>query len=163
MDLTLGRRADYAIRATLDLARHAGSEPRRKAREIGEEMGVPATYLPQILAQLANEGLVTSEAGPRGGYALARPPAAISLLDVVMAVEGDPASTVCVLRGGPCRWDDVCAVHVPWSRAQRALLDQLADVTFADVAGIDAALEAGTFEVPDDARRTVEGPSATRT
>lgn len=155
MDLTLGRRADYAIRAMLDLARHADDGALRKAREIGDEMSVPPTYLPQILAQLANEGLVTSEAGPRGGYALARKPTEISLLDVVMAVEGDPASTVCVLRGGPCRWDGFCAVHVPWARAQQALLTELRTTTFADVAAIDAALEAGTYEAPDVAKRTV--------
>lgn len=155
MDLTLGRRADYAIRAVLDLARHHGSNGRRKAREIGDEMSIPANYLPQILAQLARAELVTSVAGPRGGYALARPPGEISLFDVVMAVEGDPASTVCVLRGGPCRWEDFCAVHVPWSRAQQALLGELRGTSFADVAAIDAALEAGTYEPPTDARRTV--------
>lgn len=157
MDLTLGRRADYAIRATLDLARHHDETGRRKSREIGEEMSIPATYLPQILAQLVRAGLVTSEAGPHGGYALAASPEQITLLDVVLATEGDPASKICVLRGGPCRWDDVCAVHVPWARAQQALLAQLAETTFAEVAEIDAALDAGTFEVPDVARRTVKG------
>lgn len=155
MDLTLGRRADYAIRATLALARHHDRDGRLKSREIGEEMSIPATYLPQILAQLVREGLVTSEAGPNGGYALARPPSDLSLLDVVLATEGDPASKVCVLRGGPCRWDDVCAVHVPWAQAQRELLDRLADTSLADVAVIDDALDAGTYTVPDVARRTV--------
>jgi Rrf2 family transcriptional regulator, iron-sulfur cluster assembly transcription factor len=150
MELSLGRRADYAIRATLDLARHPGE--RRKARHIGETMSVPTSYLPQILAELVRAGLVVSVAGPRGGYELARPAGGISLLDVVRATEGEVASTQCVLRGGPCRWEGVCAVHVPWSRAQQALLDQLAATTFAEVAAIDAELEAGTFAVPDDLR-----------
>jgi Rrf2 family transcriptional regulator, iron-sulfur cluster assembly transcription factor len=150
MELSLGRRADYAIRATLDLARHPGE--RRKSRQIGETMSVPASYLPQILAELVRAGLVTSVAGPQGGYELARPVAEISLLDVVRATEGDVASTQCVLRGGPCRWEGVCAVHVPWSRAQQALIDQLAATSFREVAAIDAELEAGTFAVPDDLR-----------
>jgi Rrf2 family transcriptional regulator, iron-sulfur cluster assembly transcription factor len=149
MELSLGRRADYAIRASLDLARHHAGE-RRKARQIGEEMSVPASYLPQILAQLVQAGLVVSVAGPRGGYALARPAVEISLLDVVEAMEGEVVSTTCVLRGGPCRWDGVCAVHVPWSRAQQALLDQLGASSLADVAAIDAELERGTFTLPDD-------------
>jgi Rrf2 family transcriptional regulator, iron-sulfur cluster assembly transcription factor len=150
MELSLGRRADYAVRATLDLARHPGE--RRKARQIGEAMAVPTSYLPQILAELVRAGLVASVAGPHGGYELARPVDRISLLDVVRATEGEVASTRCVLRGGPCRWEGVCAVHVPWSRAQQALLDQLAATTFAEVAALDAELEAGTFRVPDDLR-----------
>jgi Rrf2 family protein len=149
MELSLGRRADYAIRAVLDLARRAPDE-RRKAREIGDEMSIPASYLPQILAQLVQAELVGSLAGPRGGYALARPAAAISLLDVVKATEGEVASTRCVLRGGPCRWDGVCAVHEPWSRAQQALLAELEGTSIADVAAIDEQLEAGSYTLPDD-------------
>jgi Rrf2 family transcriptional regulator, iron-sulfur cluster assembly transcription factor len=149
MELSLGRRADYAIRAALDLARH-GADERRKAREIGEEMSIPASYLPQILAQLVHAELVVSVAGPHGGYALARHRAEISLLDIVHATEGAVASTQCVLRGGPCRWEGMCAVHEPWSRAQQALLAELAATSLEDVALIDAQLEAGSYVLPDD-------------
>lgn len=153
MELSLGRRADYALRAALDLARHV--DGRRKSREIGDEMGVPMTYLPQIMAELVRSGLVDSVAGPHGGYVLARPAADISLLEVIEAVEGDPASTECVLRGGPCRWDGICAMHVPWSRAQQAMLDQLGATSLADVAAIDEALIEGDYEVPAVAGRTM--------
>lgn len=153
MELTLGRRADYAIRATLDLARHHG-ERRRKAREISEWTGVPASFLAQILAQLVRAGLVTSEAGPRGGYALARPPAAISMLDVIEAVDSAAEPRDCVLRSGPCRRDGVCAVHVPWSRAQQAMAGHLGATSFAALAAMDAELEAGTFVVPADVARS---------
>lgn len=153
MELSLGRRADYALRAVLDLARHG--DDRRKSREIGDEMGVPMTYLPQIMAELVRSGLVDSVAGPHGGYVLARPAADISLLEVIEAAEGDPASTECVLRGGPCRWDGICAMHVPWSRAQQAMLDQLGATSLADVAAIDEALIDGDYEVPAVAGRTM--------
>lgn len=151
MRLELGRRADYAVRAVVDLARHHG-DGRRKAREIAAEMDIPRTFVPQILAELVRVGLATSVAGPEGGYALGRAPADVSLLDVITAVDGEPRSTACVLRGGPCRWDDVCAVHVPWARAQDALRDELGRTTFADLAAIDEAIEAGTFEVPEELR-----------
>jgi Rrf2 family protein len=142
VELSLGRRADYAIRATLDLANHHDGERRRKAREIGAAMDVPASYLPQILALLVRAGIASSAAGPRGGYGLARDPAGISLLDVVRAVDGDLGSKECVLRGGPCRWEDCCAVHEPWTRAQQALMAELAATTFADVVALDRALPA---------------------
>lgn len=153
MRLELGRRADYAIRAAVDLARHAGDGTRRKAREISEEMEIPVSYVPQILAELVRSELAVSLAGRDGGYALSRPPEEVSLLEVVRAVEGEVVSSSCVLRGGPCRWDDVCAVHVPWARAQYALLGSLADTSLAELMDIDIALQAGTYEVPADLKR----------
>lgn len=153
MELSLGRRADYALRAAVELARHP--DDRRKSREIGDEMDVPMTYLPQIMAELVRSGLVASHAGPRGGYVLARPATDISLLEVIEAVEGNPVSTECILRGGPCRWDGMCAIHVPWFRAQQAMLDQLAATSLGDVAAIDEALLAGDYVAPAAAARTM--------
>ena len=150
MRLELGRRADYGIRATIDLARHHHEGVRRKARQIADEMEIPPTFVAQVLADLVRAGFVTSTAGPSGGYTLSRPPAEITLLAVVRAVNGEPGSSVCVLRGGPCRWDDFCAVHVPWYRAQQAMIEQLEATTFAEVVAIDAALDEGTYELPAD-------------
>jgi Rrf2 family protein len=140
VEMSLGRRADYAIRATLDLSRSPGTL--RKSREIGEAMAVPASFLPQILAQLVRAGIASSTAGPRGGYGLERDPASLSLLDVVVAVDGEVAETPCVLRGGPCHWEDRCAVHVPWARAKQAMMDELAATSFADLVRLDRTLEA---------------------
>lgn len=157
MRLELGRRADYAVRAVVDLARHHPGGGRRKAREIASEMAIPRTFAPQILAELVRVELVTSVAGPGGGYALARAPADITLLDVVRAVDGEPRSTACVLRGGPCRWEGVCAVHVPWTRAQDALRAELDRTTFAELAAADEALEAGTDPAAADLRPDGDG------
>lgn len=168
MRLELGRRADYAIRAAVDLAHHHGDGVRRKARHIAEETAIPPSYIPQILAELVRAGLVVSIAGRSGGYALARPPSEISLLDIVHAAEGEIVSTACVLRAGPCRWDDLCAVHVPWADAQHALIDSLGSTSLADVTAIDRRLAAGTYEVADDQRftraadATADGPRERR-
>jgi Rrf2 family protein len=143
VELTLGKRADYTVRAVLDLARHQG-DGRRKAREIAEEMAIPASYLPALLAELVRAGVVASTAGPGGGYALARPASEVTLLEVVEVADGPIGSRVCVLRGGPCRWEDACAVHEPWARAQQALRSSLAATTFAELALLDAGLELGS-------------------
>lgn len=144
MRLELGRRADYAIRATLDLAHHAPTGDRRKARAIADAMSIPASYVPQILAELVRAGVVRSVAGPDGGYVLARAPEEVTLLEILRAVDGEVTSTACVLRGGPCRWEDTCAVHDPWMQAQEALLDSLDATTFADLVVNDRALGEGT-------------------
>lgn len=142
MRLELGRRGDYAVRAVVDLARHHGAGTRRKSRQIAESMDIPQTYLPQILGALVKHGIVDSVAGPDGGYLLSREPARITLLEVITAADGEPVSSKCVLRGGPCRWDDVCAVHDPWAAAQLALRDELAATSLEDIAAADASLEA---------------------
>lgn len=141
MELTLGKRADYTVRAVLDLARHQATGGRRKARQIAEAMAVPASYLPSLLAELVRAGVVVSTAGPGGGYALARPALEVSLLEVIEVAEGRIGSRECVLRGGPCRWEDACAVHEPWAEAQEALRSSLAGTSFADLAARDVALD----------------------
>ena len=153
MRMELGKRADYAVRAAVDLARHVPDGTRRKARAIADDMAIPASYVPQILAELVRAGIAVSVAGPGGGYALAREPSEINLLEVIEAIDGQLISTSCVLRSGPCRWDDMCAVHIPWARAQFAMLDSLAATTLAELVANDRALEAGTYEVPEGLKR----------
>src|SRR5680860_1715988 len=125
MRIELGRKGDYAVRAVLHLARHNG-DGRRKTREIAADMDIPEKYLPQVLGEMVRAGVVLSVAGPDGGYRLARPPAEVSLLEVVEAAEGPVSSETCVLRGGPCRWEDVCAIHFAWSEAQTAFIERRA-------------------------------------
>jgi Rrf2 family transcriptional regulator, iron-sulfur cluster assembly transcription factor len=140
--ISLNRRGDYAVRAVLHLARHHGGA-RRKSRDISGDMAIPESYLPQVLGDLVRAGLVSSVSGPDGGYELARDPADISLLEVIELAEGSLRSGQCVLRGGPCRWADACAVHEPFSAAQDLFEAQLAATSFAALAAADAELDAG--------------------
>lgn len=130
--IDLGRKRDYALRAMVSLARAHG-DGLRKAREIASDTAVPVNYLPQVLADLARAGLVTSVAGPRGGYTTARPPAEISVLEVVEAVGGPLRTAQCPLRGGPCTPQDSCALHDVWGGAQQAMATHLAEASLAGV------------------------------
>jgi Rrf2 family protein len=141
MHMSLGKRADYAIRAVLDLAHHWHSDDRRKSRQIAESMDIPTKYLPQLLATLVRAGLVESEAGPDGGYRLVSDPTEVTLLAIIEAVEGPLQSDECVLRGGPCHWESRCAIHEPWAGAQDAMRRQLENTTFSDLVAADAKLE----------------------
>ncbi len=149
MQVTLGRKGDYSVRAMIDVARHADTG-RRKAREIAAEMDIPQPYVAQILADLVRESLLTAVAGPTGGYTLSRPASEITLLEVAEAAEGPTTLESCVLRGGPCDWTSVCPVHETWSRGQSALTATLAATTFADLIAIDKAMEDGTYQLPPD-------------
>jgi Rrf2 family protein len=153
MNLSLTRRGDYAVRAALALAREFEQPGYTKIREVVERMGLPARYTPQILGLLGRAGLAEARAGRDGGYRLTRPPSEISLLDVVEAAEGPLRTERCTLSGGPCHWDDMCALHPAWEEATRALRDSLGQTTLANVLEVDTGLEHGKLVPAADAHR----------
>lgn len=155
MDLTLTRRGDYVVRAAIALARAFPQGGYRKIREVAEEMRVPRTYTPQILNLLAQAGLAEARAGQQGGYRLRRDPATISLLEVVEAAEGPLRPQRCTLREGPCRWEDMCALHPAWDRSVTALRGALHATSLASVSQVDAALETGDYPIPANSHRRV--------
>jgi Rrf2 family protein len=152
MELTLSKRGDYVVRAAIALAR-AAPGVYRKIREVAEEMSLPRPYTPQILKLLAEAGLAEARAGQQGGYRLRRDPEAISLLEIVEAGEGELRPARCSLRGGPCHWEDMCALHPAWVSATDALRRSLSTTSLASVAQVDRRLEGGGFPVPADAHR----------
>ena len=143
MDLALTRRGDYAVRAALCLARRGGEGGYVKIREVAATMSLPVSYTPQVLRLLAEAGLAEARAGREGGYRLIRPPDEVTLLEVVEAAEGAFDLSRCILRGGPCRWEQRCAVHEAWSAAVQACRDSLARTSLADLVTADDRLEAG--------------------
>jgi Rrf2 family transcriptional regulator, cysteine metabolism repressor len=84
----LSVKSDYAARAVLGLARHYPSGKALRVEDLAAEQGVPANYLVQILIELKSQGIARSLRGKEGGYLLARPPAQITLGDVLRAVHG---------------------------------------------------------------------------
>jgi Rrf2 family protein len=130
--LELTRRADYAIRAVIALAREAPGEALSGPR-IAARTGVPTRFLPQVMGDLVRAGLVDATIGRAGGYRLAGDPASLSMLDIIEAVEGDARARTCVLRGGACRREDACDVHEVFASAQDALLGRLRATTVQDI------------------------------
>ena len=143
MQIVLGSRGDYTVRAVLYLARRPG---RQRRREISAAMDIPDKYLPQILGALVRARVARSTVGRLGGYELARPAEAITLREVVEVAEGPLRSDKCLLRGGPCYWAEKCALHDAWTAAGAALTDQLGATTFADLARADWEIEQRSLE-----------------
>jgi Rrf2 family protein len=159
MKLVPTRRTDYGLRALIFLAEHHGGLA--TGAEIAEGMAIPTNFLHQVLRELQRARLVTSRASRGGGYSLARGADAISVLDVVEALEGPIDTDECVMRGGPCQWDEVCAVHRVWSAARMALSNQLASASIATLAGENRALSEGRLAIPEDSHRRVRAPKST--
>ena len=134
MRVTLGLRGDYAVRAMLALASLEDEARPVSVRWISERMDVPVRFLPHVMADLARAGLVVGTPGRRGGYRLARPASAITVLQVVDAAEPEDQPRRCVLRGGPCNAEGRCAVHDLFTDASRALEASLSASTLRELA-----------------------------
>jgi Rrf2 family protein len=80
-------KADYAVRAVIELA-DSGQDSPRKVDELAQAQSIPVSFLENILTQLRSSGIVRSQRGPEGGYWLAQPADEVNLAQIIRAVEG---------------------------------------------------------------------------
>ncbi|MEK6529950.1 MAG: Rrf2 family transcriptional regulator, partial [candidate division NC10 bacterium] len=99
--------------------------------------GVPRAYLSKIIQALARVGLVRTQRGTRGGIALLEEPQAITLRQVIEAVEGPIYLNRCLVRPGLCPRDRFCPVHPVWARIQAIVTQELDSVRVGDL--VDAS------------------------
>ncbi|MBW4078561.1 MAG: Rrf2 family transcriptional regulator [Acidobacteria bacterium] len=147
MKLKLSKRGDYVVRSALCLATSYDAPQPVKLRQISVQMGVPRTFVSQILGDLVQAGIATSYFGANGGYRLTRSPEQITVLEVVEAGEGTLESDTCVLGDDPCQWESVCPMHETWSAATAAMRAELASTTLATLAERDRLISAGEYNV----------------
>jgi len=134
--MRLSNLADYAVVTMCAAARHCGSS-RVSAGDLAAETGLPVPTVQKLVSLLARGGLINSVRGSGGGITLARPAAAISLADIVEAVEGPIALTSCVEDGRhDCALEANCHVRPHWGAVNEALRGALADVPLARLAQV---------------------------
>ncbi len=127
-------KADYAVRAAVELAAWWPDAKPRKAERIATAQGIPLNFLENILGELRHAGIVRSHRGAEGGFRLARAPEEITIADVIRAVEGPLAS----VRGGPP--EDITYAGASesllrvWLAVRARLRSVVEHVTLADVA-----------------------------
>ena len=128
----ISAKADYAVRATVHLA-SVSSGP-TKTEAIAAAQGIPGKFLEAIMTSLKAAGVVRSQRGPSGGYWLSRPADAITVADVIRAVDG-PLVSVYGLRPEAVTYNDSADVlqHV-WIAARRSLRDVFEQVSIQQLA-----------------------------
>ena len=121
MGVKLSVKSDYAARAVLWLARHYSDLAAHRIEEMAASEGIPANYLVQILIELKAKQIVKSQRGKEGGYLLARPPAEITLGDVLRCIHGEIFDTSALT-------DPKCPAELKdaWKKLQ-TVLDTTAD------------------------------------
>jgi len=131
--MRVSSKAHYGLRMMTELAKAYGRGPMSLA-EVARIESLPLAYLEQLAGALRRGGLLDSTRGVHGGYVLSKPPAEISVLDVVTLVDGEVAPVECVAHGyesGSCLREGECASRPLWARLKRS---------------IDAVLSATTLE-----------------
>ena len=131
--LRLSKKADYALIAMKHLAllSESGSS---SAREIAGHYDIPVEVLAKVLQRLARRGLLASHQGTRGGYYLARPATAISVADVIQAIDGPIKVTACSDDEVDCDQYSKCTVRDPLWRIKDRIVSALSACTVFEMA-----------------------------
>src|SRR4029453_18343425 len=127
----LSKKSDYGLIALKHLAQHADESV--STREIAAQYNIPPELLAKVLQRLARRGLLVSQQGSNGGYILAKDPAAISIVDVVEALEGPIWITPCE-RGDDCQELEMCSVKDPLLKIKAKVVRVLGDTSIYELA-----------------------------
>ncbi len=139
--MKLSTRGRYGIHAMYDLAEHYGSGS-QSIKLIAERQGIPEAYLEQLIAILRREGLVISNRGAQGGYRLVRPPAEITVGEVLRALEGGLNLVDCLLEEDSCGRSCACPSRIVWMKIRDGLNNIVDGISLQDMIDEYAALKA---------------------
>ena len=129
--MRLTTKGRFAVTAMIDVAMHATDAPVTLAG-VSERQRISLSYLEQLFGKLRRHGLVASVRGPGGGYRLARPAGAVSVADVILAVDEPIDATKC---GGKenCQDDRRCMTHELWAGLNTHIFAYLRSVTLEEL------------------------------
>ncbi|OFZ87244.1 MAG: Fe-S cluster assembly transcriptional regulator IscR [Betaproteobacteria bacterium RBG_16_64_18] len=150
--MRLTTKGRFAVTAMLDLAMHNGQGPVTLAG-ISRRQGISLSYLEQLFGKLRRHALVDSVRGPGGGYTLARETDAMSVADIIIAVDEPLDATQC---GGKenCLDEQRCMTHDLWSKLNEKMYEYLHSVKLSElVAKQQARLEERRQTVLQDKRK----------
>ena len=130
--IRITKQSDYGIVLMTTLA--AAPQELHNAAALAAETQLPAPTVSKILKLLARGGLLESHRGVKGGYSLARRPEAITVAEVISALEGPIAVTECIEDApGECVQEPFCAVRGNWQRINLAIREALEAITLAEM------------------------------
>jgi Rrf2 family protein len=134
MGMNLTMAGDYAIRAMIHLASLPEGQSALRS-EISRTQHIPLSFMAKILRRLVQARLLRSARGVNGGFALAQPASAITLLDVVEAIEGPISLTPCASEDRSCAWSQDCPASLVWPDVQTSIRDTLRGTTLESLVG----------------------------
>jgi len=128
MTVIFSKKCELAVQAVLFLSVKERSRI-FKAGEISDELKVPKEFVSKMLQILTAGGIIGSKKGKSGGFYLAKDPAEIKLIDIVLAIDGDEVFSSCVLGFPGCSSESPCPVHEKWGKLRDDAFKMLAEET----------------------------------
>ncbi len=127
--MKLSTKSRYGLRALIDLALHSGSEA-VSISSIAARQEISEAYLEQLMAKMKKAGLVTSSRGALGGYRLGREAEAISVGDVLRALEGNLEAVQCPgLSKSGCQTGELCVAKYVWKKVNESITRTVDEIT----------------------------------
>ncbi len=114
MSLIFSRQCEYALQAVIYLALNKNGS-HVPIKDLTRKLKIPYHFLGKIMQDLTRKGLLVSEKGPRGGFALAMPACDITLFHIVDAIDGADFTRTCVMGFPECSGKKPCSVHGQWA------------------------------------------------
>jgi FeS assembly SUF system regulator len=131
----MSRLADYGMVLLLNAAKEPAPASVHTARSLSLATRLPLPTVTKILKRLTRAGILTSQRGAAGGYALARPIAEINLVEVLSAIDGPPALTQCTEQGAEnCERETICPTRTNWRLIHQTVVSALESLSLADLA-----------------------------
>ncbi len=132
MTVIFSKKCELGLQAVLFLS--AQEEGKLfNASEIAKELQVPKEFIAKVLQSLTDSGIVSSKKGKNGGFALAKAPDEIYLIQIVKAIDGLEMFNNCVLGFKGCSVAEPCPVHNKWGKLREDALKMLSEESLADI------------------------------
>lgn len=129
--IKLSRFADYAVVILAEMARD--KDARMAASDLSKRINLPEPTVAKILKSLTKGGILSSTRGVNGGYGLTRNAPAITVADIITAIEGPISLTECADTKSSCALEGHCAMHGRWGKVNMAVRTALESVTLVDL------------------------------
>ena len=126
--LVVTRQADYALRASVEMAQIPFGE-RISTAAVARRANVPLPFLAKIVSELVTRGILKTTRGLGGGVSLARPAKTISMLEIIVAIDGPVLLNTCVFEPQSCKQSSTCSVCEAFTEAQHRLVADLGAVS----------------------------------
>jgi Rrf2 family protein len=133
MSLIFSRQCEYALQAVIFLAENKNASF-VSIKDLTQKLKIPYHFLGKIMQDLTRKGLLVSEKGPRGGFALAMPASEITLFHIVDAIDGADFTRACVMGFPDCSGKAPCSVHEQWASLRDGIYAMLVSKNIEELA-----------------------------
>ena len=130
--MKISTKSRYGVRAIIEISMGYGLKPVKRVDIVKKNPDISGTYLENILIILKKNGIIEAKRGSKGGFVLTRHPSKITVLDVVLALEGSIAPLECVEHNN-CDRLAICLSREIWKKLYDSYIDILSNISFQEI------------------------------